>query len=185
VGRKGLIMAMTLITDNSSDTTDLSSVDFTSGIDSTYKLYIFSFYDINPATDGADFTFQVNASSQSGFNEQMSTTYYYMYHNESDSTAAWAMDPNQDQIGTSYQIIGEGIGNGADESAAGYLYLFNPSDTTYIKHWWSRINAYKSNDYSINVWVDGYFDVTAAIDEVSFKMSTGNFDGTVKMYGVS
>ena len=185
MGRKGLIMAMTLITDNSSDTTDLSSVDFTSGIDSTYKLYIFSFYDINPASDGAGFQFQVNAASQSGFNETMTTTYYLMRHEEDDSPAEWTMDASSDQIGSAYQTIAEGIGNGADESAAGYLYLFNPSDTTYIKHWWSRCNAYRLENMSVNVWVDGYFDVTAAIDEVSFKMSTGNFDGTVKMYGVS
>ena len=173
-------MAMTLITDNS------SSVDFTSGIDSTYKLYIFSFYDINPASDGAGFQFQVNASGQSGFNETMTTTYYLMRHEEDDSPAEWTQDASSDQAsGTGYQTIAEGIGNGADESAAGYLYLFNPSDTTYIKHWWSRCNAYRLENMSVNIWVDGHFDVTAAIDEVSFKMSTGNFDGTVKMYGVS
>ena len=178
-------MAMTLIADNSSDTTDLSSVDFTSGIDSTYKLYIFSFYDINPASDGAGLQFQANESGQSGFNETMSTTYYLMRHEEDDSPAEWTMDASSDQIGTAYQTIAEGIGNGADESAAGHLYLFNPSGTTYIKHFWSRTSAYRLENMAVSVWVDGYFDVTGAIDEVSFKVSTGNFDGVVKMYGVS
>ena len=165
---------------------DAASVDITSGIDSTYDEYMFVCTDIGPATDNATFSFQVNVAGQCGFNETMTTTYYLMRHEEDDSPAEWTQDASSDQAsGTGYQTIAEGIGNGADESAAGHLYLFNPSDTTYIKHWWSRCNAYRLENMSVNIWVDGHFDVTAAIDEVSFKMSTGNFDGTVKMYGVS
>ena len=177
-------MAMKLLSTNtaSSDTT----LDITSGIDSTYKLYMFKYYDVNPETDGANFSFQANAAGASGFDEEMTSTYYYMHHNEADDTATWNVNSSNDlALGTGYQIIAESIGNGGDESAAGTLYLFNPSNTTYQKHWWSRSDAYRSNDYAINVWADAYFNVTAAIDEVSFKMSSGDWDGIVKMYGVT
>ena len=34
-------------------------------------------------------------------------------------------------------------------------------------------------------FVDGYCNVTAAIDAVQFKMNSGNIDtGTIKMYGI-
>ena len=177
-------MAMKLISTNtaSSDTT----LDITSDIGSTYKLYMFKYYDVNPETDDVNFTFQVNAAGQSGFNETTTTTYYYMHHSEADTTATWSMNASNDQVsGTGYQIIADGVGNGGDESAAGTLYLFNPSNTTYMKHWWSRCSEYGEDNFAKNVWVDGYFAPTAAIDEVSFKMSSGDFDGIVKMYGVA
>jgi hypothetical protein len=44
----------------------------------------------------------------------------------------------------------------------------------------------QQSDYAYDVNDAGYIDVTAAIDEISFKFSTGNIDaGTIKMFGVS
>ena len=53
-------MAMTLITTNTSSNAANSS--FTSGIDSTYKLYIFKWYNVNPVTDAQTLTFQGNVA---------------------------------------------------------------------------------------------------------------------------
>ena len=70
-------MAMTLLTTNTSS--NAATSDFTSKINSTYKLYIFKFYDVNPATDATYLGFQVNAVGESGYNETMCTsTYVYM-----------------------------------------------------------------------------------------------------------
>ena len=177
-------MAMTLITTNTSSGASASS--FTSSIDSTYKLYIFKFYDVNPATDDVNFGFQANAASQSGYNETMTTTYIQAYHKEDDSdTPNFVYTTARDQAqGTSFQAITESQGNGGDESAAGTLWLFNPSNTTYVKHFYSRMGEYISVDRTSDNFAAGYFNTTAAIDDIQFKMSSGNMDAVIKMYGV-
>ena len=176
-------MAMTLITTNP-DSTDVASVDFTSGIDSTYKLYIFKFYDCNPATDGTHFTFQANAAGGSGFNETMTTTFFEAWHTESDSSSGLGYHASYDLAqGTAYQTINYGIANYADSSVAGELYLFNPSNTTYVKHFYSSSNGMVAA-VSVNTFAGGYINTTSAIDEISFKFSSGNMDGVIKMYGV-
>ena len=163
--------------------TDQASVSFTSGIDSTYKEYVFEFININPATSQPMFTFQVNAVGGSGFDETITSTYFYAYHAENNAAAALAYEAGRDQAqGTAYQIIAGDIGNGADENCVGELHLFNPSSTTYIKNFYSRTNVH-TNAYSVDSYAAGYINTALAIDEVSFKMSSGNFDGTIKMYG--
>ena len=176
---------MTLLTTNTSS--NAASSSFTSSIDSTYKLYIFKFLDVNPATDDVHFTFQVNAAGGSGYNENMVTTYHQSYHKEDDSdTAAFNYTTARDQNGTdaAFQAITESQGNGSDECAAGTLWLFNPSNTTYVKHYYSRMCEYISVDRTSDNFTSGYINTTTAIDEIQFKMSSGNMDGTIKMYGV-
>ena len=162
-----------------------ASVSFTSGIDSTYKLYIFKFYDVNPATDGSEFQFQVNADGGSGFNETITSSFFRAGHDEANTHTFLSYDTGSDQAqGTAYQRLSTQVGNGADESCAGILHLFNPASTTYVKHFMAEVNEYQSNDYSIDQFLGGYINTTSAIDEISFKMSSGNFDGTIQMYGI-
>ena len=164
---------------------DSSSLDFTSGITSTYGEYIFKFYNINPATDSQKFMFQVNASGGSGYNETTTSTVFQAYHTEDDSGNALEYKTSHDQAqGTAYQKITAGTGSGADESCAGELHLFNPSSTIYVKHFLAKSNSYDTGTTSNNWSAAGYFNTTSAIDEISFKMESGNFDGTIKMWGV-
>ena len=174
-------MAMTLVT------TNIEAGDATSSfsVDSTYKLYIFKFIDINPATDSAYFTFQVNAVGASGYDEVMQTSAFMATHGEDDSTSFTYRNTTDQALGTAFQSLSDTIGNGADESLVGELFFFNPSNTTYVKHWYSTTNFYLENDKSAAHYNGGYFNITAAIDDIQFKMSSGNFDGTIKMYGVS
>ena len=166
------------------DYSGVASASITSGIDSTYGEYIFKFYDVNPASSQPSFDFQVNAVGGSGFNETITSTFFYTYHAEDDSYAALAYVTGRDQAqGTAYQKIAGDIGSGADDSCAGELHLFNPSSTTYVKHFYSRVNV-NTNAYSVDSYAAGYINTTSAIDEISFKMSSGNFDGTIKMWGV-
>ena len=171
---------------SSQTASDSASLDFTSGIDSTYGEYIFKFYNINPATDLAEFTFQVNASGQTGYNETMTTTFFYVYHYEDDSVAGMGYITAFDQAqGTAYQQLNSNQGNGSDESLAGELHLFNPSSTTYVKHFYSRTNSYHGDDnLPLLSNIAGYINTTTAIDDIQFKMDSGNFDGTIKMWGV-
>jgi len=78
------------------------------------------------------------------------------------------------------------IGNGSDESSSGSMYLFNPSSTTYVKHFMSETNDYERNNASSNTGVAGYGNTTSAINAVDFKMSSGNIDdGKISLYGIS
>ena len=177
-------MAMKLLATNieSGDATS----DFTSDIDSTYKLYIFKFIDINPATDAAHFGFQVNATDGADYDDSpITSTYFFASHDEADSAAEIDYHATHDQAqGTAFQNLAHNVGNGADESCAGTLWLFNPSNTTYIKQFNSTFNIYNNSDYSFNTFCGGYINATTAVDDIRFKFSSGNMDGTIKMYGV-
>jgi len=163
-----------------------ASLDFTSGIDSTYGEYIFKFYNINPATDNTALSFQVNAVGGDSFDETMTTTFFNAYHYEDDSSTGVTYVAGADQAqGTAYQTVGYGIGNGSDECGAGELHLFAPSSTTYVKHFYSRFNEYYGTNISGDRYSAGYINTTTAIDEISFKMSSGNISsGVIKMWGV-
>ena len=177
-------MAMTLITTHP-DSTDVANVSFTSSIASTYKLFIFKFYDINPATDDTYFTFNGSIDTGSNYNVTKTTTYLNAYHAESGSESALSYDGGQDLAqSTSYQRLSYGNGNDSDGSYAGTLWLFNPSNTTYVKHFYSIGIWQNVGNYSYNSYVGGYFNTTSAIDAVDFKFSSGNMDGVIKMYGV-
>jgi len=177
-------MAMTLITTNTSS--GAATSDFTSSIDSTYKLYIFKFYDVNPASDNQTFHFQVNAVGGSGFNETITSTAFHAVNQEADDYTGLLYRTAEDQAqGTAYQSLAEDLGNLGDESSAGELFLFNPSNTTYVKHFYAQsISTYYEPPGAYNMFIAGYINTTSAIDEISFKMASGNMDAVIKMYGV-
>jgi hypothetical protein len=163
---------------------DSSSLDFTSDITSTYGEYIFKFYNMNLATDNAQFHFQVNASGQTGYNETITSTSFYARHSEADTNAQLTYSTWSDQAqGTAYQNIGW-VSNDADHSLVGELHLFNPASTTYVKHFSARTTWNNDTDGLMDGFTAGYINTTTAIDDIQFKASSGNFDGTIKMWGV-
>jgi hypothetical protein len=178
-------MAMTLI--QSQTASGASSISFTSGIDSTYKLYIFKLINIHPAS-AADFTWQANAAGGSGFNETITSSAFRTYHTETGTAAGPGYNTSADQAqGTAYQWLGGSVNQDNDESASGELFLFNPSNTTYIKHFYSTLSYVLDSGGPLAYRLDagGYINTTSAIDEIDFKMSSGNIDdGIISMYGV-
>ena len=167
-----------------------SSISFTSGLTSTYDKYMFVMTDINPATDAQQLTFQCSIDGGSNYNRAMTTTFFRASHDEADTTSAFSYDGATDQAnGTAYQPFGEtgvpAIGNGADESLAGIMYLFTPASTTQVKNFYARINYYQANDRTNESDMAGFFNETSAINAIDFKMTAGNFDGKITMYGVS
>ena len=163
-----------------------ATLSFTSGIDSTYKEYVFKFYNIHPATDEAHFTVGFRDGG-TAYDATKTTSYILSYHAEDDSETSLAYHAAGDLAqGTGFQRILHGVGNGNDESASGYLHLFDPSSTTFVKHFIAGGSSYNAGSYEYTTYVGGYNNVTAAIDGVQFKMSSGNIDsGVVKLYGVS
>ena len=163
---------------------DVTSIDFTSGIDSTYGEYIFRFYNIHPETDSTHFQFQASADGGSNYDLSVVTTYFQSYHTEADDAATMSYVTSQDHVGTSYFALNHTVGGDNDQCVAGELHLFNPASTTYVKHFLSRTIGNASSDYANEGFVGGYFNTTSAIDAVSFKEASGNINGTIKLWGV-
>jgi hypothetical protein len=164
-----------------------ASISFTSGIDSTYKEYIFYFVNIHPSSStDAHFQFQGNASGGSGYNETITSTYFRAYHNEGGTDTSLAYDGSFDQAqGTSFQTLMTYVNNSNDESGVGSLRLFNPSSTTFVKHFIADTQYAYNNPYSTRSFIAGYFNTTSAIDAIQFKMASGNIDsGDILLYGV-
>jgi hypothetical protein len=163
-----------------------ASISFTSGIDSTYDSYVFKFINIHPATDNVNFTVNFSTDGGSNYNVTKTSTYFQAYHNETNGVSALNYVSDRDLAqSTSDQQIANGIGSDNDQQASGYLHLYNPSNTTFVKHFITRFNIANEAQYSVDNYVAGYGNTTSSIDAVQFKMDSGNIDdGIIKMYGV-
>jgi hypothetical protein len=171
-----------------SSSSTLSFVDGSSDVvlDSTYPIYLFKFINIHPATNNVTFDFQGSTNTGSAYGVTMTTTSFEAYHDEGDSATTLGYSAASDLAqSTGFQDLTGGIGNGNDESGSGQIFLFNPSSTTFVKHFISTGQFYYSDDYTIQRFNAGYFNTTSAIDAIQFKMSSGNIDaGTIKLYGI-
>ena len=174
---------MTLISTQTASSS--ANISFTSGIDDTYDEYVFKFYDIHPATDSVKF--QVNfRDGGSAYDAVKTSTAFEAYHKEDGSQAALTYQTGNDLAqSTSAQHISDGQGNENDESCSGKVFLFNPSSTTFVKHFLIEAQMYNGGDFSVHDFIGGYCNTTTAIDGVQFTMSSGNIDaGTIKLYGI-
>ena len=163
-----------------------ATISFTTGLDSTYDQYIFKFINIHPATDGIEFQFNMSTDSGSNYNVTKTTTFFNAFHAEADTSDGLLYNGGQDLAqSTACQNLSGPIGNGADESGVGYLTLFNPSSTTYVKNFISVIQDYNSDNTSEQKFIAGYGNTTSAVNAVRFQMASGNIDdGIIKLYGV-
>jgi hypothetical protein len=173
-----------------SSSSTLSFVDGSSDVvlDNTYKEYLFTFKDIHPATDNVDFEFQGSTDSGSNYNTTMTTTTFRGQGSESDtSDYAIGYRTGEDQAqGTAFQDLNIGMGADNDQALSGTLHLFNPSSTTFVKHFIARVSSPKANEYNVDWFCAGYFNTTSAIDAMQFKMSSGNIDaGDICLYGIN
>ena len=175
--------AMTLISEQTASSS--STISFTSGIDSTYDEYVFKFYDIHPASN-ADFTVNFRDGG-TNYDATKTTTFFHAQSNEAGNYSDLAYQAGNDVAqGTGSATVARKIGTGNDESCSGELTLFNPSSTTFVKHFISTIQNLRDSDRSQESFVGGYINTTNAIDQISFKFTSGNIDsGVIKLYGVS
>ena len=184
---KGSLVLIKTLTASSSATLDF--VDGTSSVvlDSTYKEYLFIWNNCHPATNSVYFTFQGNAAGGSGYDETITSTAFRAYQNEAGNDTDLEYYAANDQAqGTAFQRLGITINNSNDNSTSGFLRLFNPSSTTFVKHFVATSQEIIDNTYSMQQFTGGYFNTTSAIDEIQFKMSSGNIDaGTIQLFGVA
>jgi hypothetical protein len=166
-----------------------ATISFTTGLDSTYKAYKFVLVNCHPATDGAEFTFNLSTDSGSNYNVTKTTTFFVAHHNENGADPLLAYETSRDLAqSTAFQTFSYGIDNDNDSSISGSLTLFSPSSTTYVKHFIANTNIVHNNptvNYSINSYVAGYGNTTSAVNAVQFKFSSGNIDdGKIYLYGI-
>ena len=180
--------AMTLIkSQTASSSSTISFVHGTSDVvlDGTYPIYKFVWINVHPATDDVDF--QVGfRDGGTNYDATKTTSFFQAYHNEAGNDQALTYQAADDLAqSTSYQNLNDRLGNDNDQSSSGYLFLFSPSSTTYVKHFIAETNRSHAIDYTNHQFIAGYCNTTTAIDGVQFKCSSGNIDaGTFKLYGI-
>jgi len=164
-----------------------ATINFTSGINSTYKEYVFIFNNIHPATDNASFYVGFR-DGDTDYDAVKTSTSFRTFHNEAGGTTTLAYTTGDDLVQSAafLKLSLGGVGADADQCTSGSLTLFNPSSTTFVKHFIASSNMAAQDDYSLQGFVSGYCNTTAAIDGVQFKMNSGNIDaGTICLYGIA
>jgi hypothetical protein len=162
-----------------------ASISFTTGIDSTYKEYMFIFNDIHVSTNDAYFQFNLSTDGGSTYDVTKTTSFFKAAETEGNSDFFFNYETGQDLAqSTSYQRISIAISDNADASCAGTLNLFNPSDTTYVKHFIANTHNEQGGSIATNNFIAGYGNTTSAVNAISFQVNTGTFDGTIQMFGI-
>ena len=170
-----------------SSSATLSFVDGSDDVvlDSTYPIYLFKYINMHPATDEASFTVNFRDGS-TDYDATKTTTIFRAYHNEQGSAQSLGYVTGDDLAqATGFQTVHYGVDNDADSSCSGEMFLFNPSSTTFVKHFMIRGNTVQESEITRTDHVSGYCNTTTAIDAVQFKFSSGNIDaGNIKLYGI-
>ena len=184
-GQGAQILIKTLTASNSAN---LSFVHGTSSVvlDSTYPVYLFKFINMHPVSDNQKLQMNMSIDSGSNYNIEKTTTCLQNYHYENDAEAIFAYDTGDDAAAATgnIPITAAGIGSDNDESLSGEMYLFNPSSTTFVKHFMVTVNDH-INALSLQTFITGYGDTTSAVNAVKFLAASGNLDsGTIKLYGI-
>jgi hypothetical protein len=184
----GSISSLGSLTHISTATASASaSIEFTSGIDSTYKEYVFYFVNIHASSDAVNFQFNMSTDGGSNYNVTKTSTYFYASHDESGGSAQVSYNDNNDLAqSTGYQTLFEECGSDNDQSGSGYLHLFNPSSTTFVKHFIARCSNYHRANLENDDYSAGYGNTTSAVNAIKFQMSSGNIDdGQILLFGVN
>ena len=171
-----------------SSSASLQFIHGSSGVvfDSTYKEYVFTFKNIHPQTDNSSLTFQVSTNGGTSYGVNTTTTYFRGQHEEDGSSSALTYVGSDDIADdTGFIPLSEDCGNDNDQNCSGIMSIFNPADTTFVKHWLHNMSAMQRNDYAFNEFMGGYFNTTSAINAVKFEFGAGAIDaGDICLYGI-
>ena len=163
-----------------------STISFTSGIDDTYKEYQIHIIQAHCSADNQILQMGFRDGS-TAYDATKTTTYFNAMNKEDDSSTSLGYNTDQDQAqATGFLNVSEALGADNDQCANVIITLYDPSNTTFVKHFIARTAYVHQNDISIDAFIAGYCNTASAIDGVQFKMDSGNIDaGTFKLYGVS
>tara|TARA_R100001129_G_scaffold140900_1_gene101945 strand:+ start:117 stop:746 length:630 start_codon:yes stop_codon:yes gene_type:complete len=180
---------MTLIKEQTaSSSSSISFVDGSSSVvlDSTYPIYLFKFINLHVDTDTAKMQFNFSTDSGSNYNVTKTTTVFRATQQENGTNGQVGYNTGNDQAqSTSFHVLNMGeMDSQSDRSSSGEMLLFQPSSTTFVKHFISRLNNAADASGTFESYISGYGNTTSAIDAVQFKANSGTFDGTIKLYGI-
>ena len=165
-----------------------ATISFTSGIDSTYKEYIFYFNNIHPGTDDVSFMFNLSTDGGSNYNVTKTSSFFIAFHNEAGTQENLIYSGNYDSAqstGNEY-LTTDTLGADNDQCVSGYMHLFNPSSDTFVKHFIAQVSHYHEADFAVNDFKAGYGNTTSAINAVRFQMDSGNIDsGDIILFGLN
>ena len=163
-----------------------ATISFTTGIDSTYKAYKFVFSNMHPATDNVQFMHNASINSGSNYNVTKTNTMFEAEHDEAGTGGTLNYITAHDIAeGTGNAKLTYNVGNDNDQSVSGEMWLFNPSSTTFVKHFMTVVSNTHNSNYEKNTYTAGYYNTTSAINAIQFSMSSGNIDdGTIYLYGI-
>ena len=163
-----------------------ASISFTSGLDDTYDVYCFRYFDIHPETDAKNFLVDFSADGGSNYNLNKQTTLFQAQHAEADNDSSLSYNTSGDLQNTTGGVnLERFLGADADQAASGELYLYSPDSTTFAKYFKSITVIAERNDYAQIGFIGGYVNSTSAINAVKFEMSSGDIDsGTIKLFGI-
>ena len=164
-----------------------ASITFTSGIDSTYKEYVFKCINIQAGDESGDFAFQVDTGTNTSYNQSITSSFFDHYHTEADDAQQLRyLAGSRDQANqTALQSLSVLSSGGSDECENGTLHLYEPSSSTFMKHFMSRFAGMIQGPYAGDQFGAGYVNTTTALTRVKFALTSGNItSGTIKMYGI-
>jgi len=183
----GSMVLIKKLTASSSAT--LSFVDGTDGVvlDDTYKEYLFTFQDIHPQTDNQDIQFNASVDGGSNYNVTKTSSTFQAQHDEADTEALVQYNTDRDLAqSTSAQRFSLQFGNDNDQSVVGTLHLFNPSSTTFVKHYLARVQGANASNYTQQLFTGGYMNTTNSVNAIQFSFQSGNIDaGDICLYGIA
>ena len=162
-----------------------ASIEFDLG---SYKEYKFFFVNIHPQTDSVDLGLNFSTDNGSNYNVTKTTTFFLASHDEADTITSLTYVSGSDLAqSTSDQLTGaSNLGADNDQSISGYLHLFNPSSTTFVKHfiWNTNLSEFRNRVHTN--YIAGYANTTSALTNIKFQMSSGNIDdGKILMFGLN
>ena len=184
-GRAGALMPLALFTSDGSD----ANASFTSGIDSTYDTYLFIFNNIHPETDNRGLHFLASTDGGSNYGVSTQTTAFHSTNNESGTSALGYQTGNDATNSTSSIVLINEQANDNDMALSGYMYLYNPADTTFVKHFICVGSNGASGGAGVDAarysFTNGYINTTSAVNAIRFQAQAGEIQGgTIQMFGV-
>ena len=156
--------------------------------DSTYPIYVIKYINVmSSAGQNIAMNFTTDGTN---YNVNITATPFVAEHSEDDSSVARLMySTGYDQAEGTDQVVFNinkgGLQNDSDASASGEIYIYNPSSTTFMKHFVSRANSMSEYPGSTDNYVAGYANTTSAVTGVRFHAVSGNtISGTFLLYGI-
>ena len=170
-----------------------ATIDFTSGLTSTYKEYIFYLVDMHHNSNSEpEVTFNFSIDGGSNYNVTKTSTSFRAYHAEDGGGgAAGYYAPTDVAQGTGNIPLSFNADGDNDSTMVAFLHLYDPSSTTFVKHFIGQANEVHDLPRCNGNYFAGYCNTTSAVNAVKFngqygEGTNGNIDsGKIILLGIN